>query len=322
MQNEIKTGATECIFRKPSVDFDVAKSMICAKNANVIFFNIFLESRLQDRRKIGSTTDETVVKLMKRTFKFLLLCCIFPVVSTISSCHMNLSGLRLFFLLVALCPMMLFGQDSLCLSSRKYIARNSILLGLSSGGAVIYSRNPVTTERLVWSQVQLDPRIAYFPLRSLAIGATYTYGWRGGNAQDHFQWHELGAFARFYFFMKNRDRLLGADTGHPPSKVALFQKSNPTTRRFLALNIYPFAEIAWSYGNLRQQAVDRVALYSRLIVPALYLRVGFHARFLKRFYSQVSPTLACFPDQPSNLRYKFGTSIGLDFILPVKRFTQ
>ncbi len=233
--------------------------------------------------------------------------------------YMKATVLKFLILLMVFYPKFLLGQDTIPLTSSRYISGNSIFIGTSSGGFVAYYREPLTNQKLIESQMQIDPRIGYFPTRFLAIGATYTYGWRGGNVSPHFHWHEVGGFARFYLFMKNRDRLLEVDTITPPPFLGLFKKSSMETKRFLALNIYPFFEFTWAYGNIRQRQDGSVVLYPRLNQPALYWKVGFQARFLKRFYAQMAPTLAFFPSQQGRARHTFGINTGLDFILPLKR---
>ncbi len=138
---------------------------------------------------------------------------------------MKSTVLKFLILLMVFYPKFLLGQDTLPLTSSRYISGNSIFIGTSSGGVVAYYREPLTNQKLIESQIQIDPRIGYFPTRFLAIGATYTYGWRGGNVSPHFHWHEVGGFARFYLFMKNRDRLLEVDTITPPPFLGLFKKN-------------------------------------------------------------------------------------------------
>lgn len=230
---------------------------------------------------------------------------------------MNFKSLLYMLLCSLLLPQLILAQDTLHITSRKYIARNSIMVGLESAGSGLVVRVPVTGQKFTASQIRMEPKVAFFPTRFLALGLSYGYNWRSGNSIPHAEWHQIGGFGRFYLFMQNRDRLLGVDTGHPASRHALFKRSPPGARRFLALSVFPFVEVGLQYSNASQDANGTLTIHPRLNQPLVMLRAGFQARFLKRFYINWMPTLGYLPHQAAGRRLAFGTGAGLEFILPV-----
>lgn len=227
------------------------------------------------------------------------------------------SAFGLLHLWSLLLPLLTRAQDTLHLTSRKYVAGNSILLGLESSGAGATMRIPTTGQRFSAYQLELSPRLGYFPTRFLALGVSGGYGWTGGNSLSHINWYNAGGFARFYLFMRNRDRLLGVDTGHPPGRWALFKRASPSSRRFVAMSLFPFLEFDLDFSNAIQDSLGNVTVSNRLDQPMLLFRAGFQARFLKRLFISWMPTVGYFPNRSSANRLQYGIGTTLEFIHPL-----
>ncbi|MFN8394606.1 MAG: hypothetical protein U0176_08045 [Bacteroidia bacterium] len=224
---------------------------------------------------------------------------------------------RLLFIATLLFPLLTCAQDTLHITSRKYIAGNSILLGVETASAGVVARVPTTGQQFSAYQFEVMPRLGYFPTRFLALGVTGGYGWRGGNSISHLNWYNAGGFARFYLFMRNRDRLLGVDTGNPESRLTLFRKLKPSSKRFAALSLFPFVEFELRYSNVSQDSFGNVTIHNRLNQPLLLFRTGFQARFLKRFYISWEPSLGYYPNKAAHHQFRYGLGSTLEFIHPL-----
>lgn len=254
-----------------------------------------------------------MTKIIAGWVSFLQLSCLS---FTINGSIMNRLILSVLFL-IPLVSVSQSGPDTIWVN-RKYIDSRSIMIGTGFGGAAVRAQNRATNRVETATVLQFDPRIAFMPTRSICLGATGSIGTVYGTLVPEYSYHGIGAFGRFYPFMKLRDRILRRDEMQFFGMPA-FQHLRGRDRSFIAQNLYPYFETGILWQDIQIVKSGNPVLLNGMSEKAVHIAAGLEFRVFKGLCIEAGLIKVFYPDNQSVSSSRLGTRFGIEYFIPTRK---